>query len=122
MKVKPRKIETAICPYCGKYVKFRLGWKGVAQVTRKGIITYKELFAICKECDCEIYVPAVNNINAYRREKAYTEKIPQPIQIPITADELAKRIEEQLKMKPSEKTERGKEILKEIFKGEEQNG
>ena len=42
------------------------------------------------------------------------------MQIPIAAGELAKKIEEQLKMKPSEETERGKEILKEMFEGKEQ--
>lgn len=119
-KVKPKKIEIAFCEYCGKRVKFRLYWEGVATPTRKGIITYKELHAVCKECDCEIYVPAVNDVNVYRREKAYVKKIlSEPIQIPIAAGELAKKIEEQLKMKPSEETERGKEILKEMFEGKE---
>ena len=76
-KVKPRKVTRAICPYCGKYVNFRLYWEGTAALTRKGIITYKELNAVCKECDCEIYVPAVNDVNVYRRNKAYVEKVPE---------------------------------------------
>lgn len=122
MKVKPKKITHGFCKHCGKDVKFRLCSEGVATPTRKGIITYKELYAVCKECDCEIYVPAVNDVNVYRREIAYVEKMPEPIQIPIAAGELAKKIEEQLKMKPSEEIERGKEILKEMFERKEQNG
>lgn len=121
-KVKPKKITHGFCEYCGKNVKFRLYWEGVATPTRKGIITYKELHAVCKECDCEIYVPAVNDVNVYRREKAYAEKVPEPVQMPIASGEVAKAIEKMMQMKPSEETERGKEILKEMFEGREQNG
>ena len=121
-KVKPKKITQGFCKYCGKDVKFHLYWEGVATPTRKGIITYKELHAVCKECDCEIYIPAVNDVNIYRREKAYAKKVPEPIQTSIAAGELAKKIEEQLKMKPSEETEKGIQILEEMFEGREQNG
>ena len=121
-KVKPKKITHGFCEYCGKNVRFRLYWEGVATPTRKGIITYKELHAVCKECDCEIYVPAVNDVNVYRREKAYAEKVPEQIAMPIASGEVAKAIEKMMQMKPSEETERGKEILKEMFEGREQNG
>lgn len=114
-KVKPKKVEIAFCPYCGKRVKFRLYWEGVATPTRKGIIIYKELHAVCKECDCEIYVPAVNDVNVYRREKAYAEKVPEPVQIPIVAGELAQRIEEQLKMKRTQEIEEGIKVLEDMF-------
>lgn len=120
MKVKPKKITHGFCEYCGKNVKFRLYWEDVATPTRKGIITYKELHAVCKECDCEIYVPAVNDVNVYRREKAYAEKVPEQIAMPIASGEVAKAIEKMMQMKPSEETERGKEILKEMFEGKEQ--
>lgn len=121
MKVKPKKItRSAFCEHCGKKVQFYLDWMGCAWPTDKGIVSYRELEARCPHCLHELYVPAVNDVNVYRREKAYAEKVPEPIQIPIAAGELAQRIEEQLKMKPSEKTERGKEILKEMFEGREQ--
>ena len=119
MKVKPKKITHGFCEYCGKNVKFRLYWEGVATPTRKGIITYKELNAVCKECDCEIYVPAVNDVNVYRRNKAYAEKIPEKIAMPIASGEIAKTIEKMLQMKPSEETERGKRILEEMFEERE---
>lgn len=118
-KVKPRKIETTFCDKCGKKVKFKVDWEGVAQVTQKGVITYRELYAICKECSNEVYVPAINDINVYRREKAFAQKKKDSIQIPIATGELAKRIEEQLKIKPSEDTKRGIEILNEMFKDKE---
>ena len=117
MKVKPKKITQGFCEHCGKDVKFRLDWEGCVWPTNKGIISYKELYAYCPHCYHPVYEHAVNVINDYRREKAYAEKVPEPVQIPIAAGELAKKIEEQLKMKPSEETERGKEILKEMFEG-----
>lgn len=119
MKVKLKKITHGFCEHCGKRVKFRLDWEGCVLTTNKGIITYKELYAYCPHCDNQVYIPAVHDVNVYRREKAYAEKVPEPVQIPIVAGELAQRIEEQLKMKPSEETERGKEILKEMFEGRE---
>jgi hypothetical protein len=73
MKVKPRKIETVFCEECGKNVKFKIDWEGVVSPTRKGIITYKELYAYCPKCDNEVYIPAIGGINEYRREKAYKE-------------------------------------------------
>lgn len=120
--VKPRKVTQGFCEHCGKRVKFRLDWEGCVWPTNKGIVAYQELYAYCPHCYHPIYVPAVNDVNVYRREKAYAEKEIEPVQIPIVAGELARRIEEQLKMKPSEKTERGKKILKEMFEGREQNG
>ena len=120
IKVKPQKIiRTAFCEHCGKYVNFRLCWEGAAAPTRKGIITYKELYAVCKECYREIYVPAVNDVNVYRREKAYAEKVPEQIVMPIASGEVAKAIEKMMQMQPSEETKRGKEILKEMFEGNE---
>ena len=120
-KVKTKKITHGFCQYCKEYVRFYLDWMGCAWPTDKGIVTYRELEARCPHCLREIYVPAVNDVNVYHREKAYAEKVPEPVQIPIAAGEIAKKIEEQLKMKPSEETERGKEILKEMFEGKEQN-
>lgn len=121
-KVKPKKITHGFCQYCKEYVRFHLDWMGCAWPTNKGIVTYRELEAHCPHCCRPIYVPAVNDVNVYRRKKAYAGKVPEPMQIPIAAGELGKRIEEQLKMKPSGETERGKEILKEMFEGKEQNG
>ena len=118
MKVTPRKVEYTFCPTCRKQVKFKIDWEGVAQMTSKGIITYKELYAFCPECGEEIYVPAVNDVNVHRRNKTYAEKVPESVQIPIAAGELAQRIEEQLKIKHSEEIERGKEILKEMFEND----
>ena len=58
-------------------------------------------------------------MNVYRRNKAYAEKIPEKIAMPIASGEIAKTIEKMLQMKPSEETERGKEILKEMFEERE---
>lgn len=117
IKVKPKKIEIAFCEHCGKNVKFHLDWMGCAWRTDKGIVTYRELEARCPRCLREIYVPAVNDVNVYRRNKAYAEKVPEQIAMPIASGEVAKAIEKMLQMKPSEETERGKEILKEMFEG-----
>ena len=73
IKVKPRKVETTFCEKCDKDVKFKIDWQGVASTTPKGIITYKELYAYCPHCQDLLYVPAINDINVYRREKAYRE-------------------------------------------------
>ena len=118
-KVKPKKVTHAFCTICGKSVKFRLDWDGVASPTRKGIIAYKELFAYCPHCDNQVYVPAVNDVNVVRRNKAYAEKVPEQIAMPIASGEVAKTIEQMLQMQPSEETERGKEILKEMFENKE---
>ena len=86
-KVKPRKVTHGFCTVCGKSVKFRLGWDGVASPTRKGIITYKELYAYCPHCNNQIYVPAVNDVNVYHRNKAYAEKVPEePLKIGTQKD------------------------------------
>ena len=122
MKVKPKKITHGFCQYCKEYVRFHLDWMGCAWPTDKGIVTYRELEAHCPHCYRPIYVPAVNDVNVYRREKAYAEKVPEAPQITIAAGELARMIEEQLKMRPSEETERGKEILFKEFEGKEKNG
>lgn len=119
MKVKPKKITHGFCEYCGKNVKFRLDWEGCVWPTNKGIVSYKELYAYCPYCYREIYVPAVNDVNVYRREKAYAEKIPEKIAMPIASGEIAKTIEKMLQMKPSEETERGKRILGEMFEERE---
>lgn len=119
-KVKPRKItRTAFCEHCGKKVEFYLDWMGCAWPTDKGVVTYRELEAHCPHCYREIYVPAVNDVNVYRRNKAYAEKVPEPLVMPIASGEVAKAIEKMMQMKPSEETERGKEILKEMFEGRE---
>ena len=119
-KVKPRKVtRSAFCEHCGKKVEFFLNWVGCARPTDKGIVTYRELEAHCPHCYREIYVPAVNDVNVARRNKAYAEKIPEQIAMPIASGEVAKAIERMLQMQPSEETERGKEILKEMFEGKE---
>ena len=118
-KVKPKKITHGFCEYCGKDVEFRLDWEGCVAPTRKGIISYKELYAYCPHCYRPIYVPAVNDINIYRREKAYAEKVIEPVQMPIAAGKLAKKIEEQLQMEPTEEVMEGIKILKELFEGRE---
>ena len=121
-KVKPHKVtRTAFCEHCGKKVQFFLDWMGCAWRTDKGIVTYRELEAHCPHCYREIYVSAVNDVNVYRREKAYAEKIPEQIAMPIVSGEAAKAIEKMMQMRPSEETERGKEILKEMFEGKENN-
>lgn len=76
MKVVPKKVTHTFCPNCGKSVEFKMDWEGVAQNTSKGIITYKELYAFCPECEEEVYVPAINDINTHRRNKAFENKIP----------------------------------------------
>ena len=118
-KVKPRKVTHGFCVVCDKSVKFRLDWDAVASPTRKGVIHYKELFAYCPHCDNRVYVPAVNDVNVYRRNKAYAEKVPEQIAMPIASGEVAKAIEKMMQMRSSEETERGKEILKEMFEGKE---
>lgn len=119
-KVKPRKVtHSAFCEHCGHKVQFYLDWMGCAWPTDKGIITYRELEARCLHCLHEIYVPAVHDVNIYRRNKAYAEKVPEHIAMPIASGEVAKAIETMLQMQPSEETERGKEILKEMFEGKE---
>lgn len=70
MKVKPKKVTHTFCPSCGKYVKFIIDWEGVIQNTPKGIITYKELYAICSKCEREVYIPAINDINVRHRNNA----------------------------------------------------
>lgn len=118
--VKPRKItHSAFCEHCGKKVQFYLDWMGCAWPTDKGIVTYRELEAHCPHCHREIYVPAVNDMNIYRRNKAYAEKVPKQLIMPIASGEVAKAIEKMMQIKPSEETERGKEILKEMFEGKE---
>ena len=117
VKVKPRKITHAFCAVCGKSVKFCLDWDGVASPTRKGVITYKELYAYCPYCDSQVYVPAVNDINVYRRNKAYAAKVPEQIAMPIASGDMAKVIENMMETRPSEETERGIEILKKLFAG-----
>lgn len=74
MKVTPKKITHTFCPTCGKVIKFKIDWEGVAQMTSKGVITYKELYAVCPECEEEIYVPAINDVNVHRRNKAFENK------------------------------------------------
>ena len=119
-KVKPRKVKRiAFCEHCGKKVQFYLDWMGCAWPTDKGIVTYRELEAHCPHCYREIYVPAVNDVNVARRNKAYAEKVPEQIAMPIASGEVAKAIEKMIQMQPSEETERGKEILKEMFEGKE---
>lgn len=121
IKVKPRKVtRSAFCEHCGKKVQFYLDWMGCAWPTDKGIVTYRELEAHCPHCYREIYVPAVNDVNVRRRNKAYAEKVPEPVLVPIVSGELAKAVEKMMQMRPSEETERGKEILKEMFEGKEQ--
>ena len=115
-KVKPKKIEIAFCEHCGKHVNFHLDWEGCVCPTNKGIVTYQELYAYCPHCYRQIYVPAVSDVNIYRREKAYAEKVPEPLIMPIASGEVAKAIEKMMQMKPSEETERGKEILKKCLK------
>lgn len=88
MKVKPKKVEYIFCPTCGKYVKFKTDWEGVAQMTSKGVITYKELYAFCPECEEEVYVPAINDVNVYRRDKAFEHKHT------TVGEELAKIVED----------------------------
>lgn len=92
MKVKPRKITHALCVNCGRHVKFRLDWEGVASPTRKDIIHYKELYATCPKCDTLLYVPAVNDINVARRLRAY-ENLPE-----ITRAEVQGSIDDLIKM------------------------
>lgn len=76
MKVKSRKIKYAFCPTCGKNVKFKIDWEGVVENTSKGIINYRELQAFCSECEKELYVPTINEINASYKNKAFENKIP----------------------------------------------
>ena len=76
MKVKLRKVKYAFCFTCGKSVKFKIDWEGVVENTSKGIINYRELQAFCPECKKEIYIPAINEINTNRRNKAFENKIP----------------------------------------------
>ena len=93
-KVKPRKITHGFCQYCKEYVRFYLDWMGCVWPTDKGIVSYRELEAHCPHCYREIYVPAVNDVNVYRRNKAYAEKVSEePIKIGTTED-LIKMCEE----------------------------
>ena len=117
MKIKPRKITHAFCAACGKSVKFCLDWDGVASPTRKGVIIYKELYAYCPHCDNQVYVPAVNDVNVYRRNKAYAAKVPELISIPIASGDMAKVIEKMMEVGPSVETEQAIENLKKLFAG-----
>ena len=121
MKVKPHKVtrRSAFCEHCGKKVEFYLDWMGCVWPTDKGIVSYRELEAHCPHCYREIYVPAVHDINVYRRNKAYAEKVPEQIVFPIASGKAAKAIEKMMQMQLSEESERGKEILKEMFEGKE---
>lgn len=96
-KVKPRKVtRNAFCGHCGKKVEFYLDWMGCAWLTDKGIVTYRELEARCPHCFHEIYVPAVNDVNVYRRNKAYAEQVPEePLKIG-TQEDLIKMCEEKI--------------------------
>ena len=115
-KVKPRKIETAFCLECGKKVKFKIEWKNRLVCRAYSAAEYKELYAICKECGNEVYVPAINDINVNHSEKAYAELFKTQIQpTPIVTGEAAKRIEKQLKTRSSKDVEKGIEILKKMF-------
>ena len=115
-KVKPRKIEPAFCLECSKKVKFKIEWKNRLVCRAYSAAEYKELYAICKECGNEVYVPAINDINVNHREKAYAELLKTQIQpTPIVTGEAAKRIEKQLKTRPFKDVEKGIEILKKMF-------
>ena len=95
--VKPRKItRSAFCEHCGKKVQFYLDWMGCAWPTDKGVVTYRELGAHCPHCYREIYVPAVNDVNVARRNKAYAEKVPdEPIKFG-TMEDLIKMCERKM--------------------------
>lgn len=72
------------CIHCGKDVDYITGFRFVKNLKVKDLeISYDEMFAICKECGNEIYVPQINDINVKTRIKAY-EKIKKGI--PITDD------------------------------------
>lgn len=94
-KVKPRKVKrTAFCEHCGKKVQFYLNWMGCVWPTDKGIVAYRELEAHCPHCYREIYVPAINDVNVARRNKAYAEKVPDESIKIGTMEDLIKMCEE----------------------------
>lgn len=68
-KVKLHKVTQGFCQHCKEYVSFHLDKIGCVCQTDKGVIIYVKLIARCPHCHREIYVPAVNDINIYRRNK-----------------------------------------------------
>ena len=122
MKVKPKKVTYSFCLNCERDVKFKVDWMGVKESTPKGIITYKELYAICPHCGEEIYVSAVNDVNVVRREKAFAETVKTQIQpTPIVTGKKAKEIEKLIQKEFAEEDiERGKANLRALFQDKEQ--
>ncbi len=60
------------CTNCIKDVDYIIGIRFVKDLEVKDLkISYDEMFAVCKECGNEIYIPQVNDINVDARIKAY---------------------------------------------------
>jgi hypothetical protein len=65
----------AFCINCDKEVDCIIGFRFIKNIKVKDIeISYDEMFALCKECGNEIYVPQINDVNVNARIKAY-EKV-----------------------------------------------
>ena len=90
-----RKVKTAFCINCGKYVEYDVFEQGVAQNTPRGIVFYKELYAGCKKCGEEIYLPEINDKNADARLKAFEvlPKNPEPEITLNSTEEIVKWVE-----------------------------
>ena len=59
------------CVSCGKNVEYSL-FSRIVEITIRGTtFKYSEVFACCKECGEEIYIPEINDSNVTAREEAY---------------------------------------------------
>ena len=106
MKVKPRKINPEVfCIKCNKKVKFRIEEEGCASVTPKGVMFYNELYAHCPHCYREVYVAALNDINARSRQKAF-EELPE-----ITREEAQVGIDKLIEMFEEKENENNKTTM-----------
>lgn len=68
-------MTTAFCISCRHTVKYTVNERDVEVVSPKGLIKYKELYAICNECGEEIYVAELNDKNVERNKIAYKNLI-----------------------------------------------
>ena len=61
----------AFCHHCYEKHPYRLQ-TDERDISRNGIdFSYLEVSCFCTECGTKIYVPAINDANAYARERAY---------------------------------------------------
>lgn len=67
--------NTAFCIDCGKNVEYDIENIKVSLTVRGVAFSYWEKNAYCKKCGKEVYVAALNDMNADARAKAYEREL-----------------------------------------------